>query len=111
MTAMPQTSGALIEVAHYSEVVLGVLIEVFRLDCLAPTRRLLSQREVPLIVVARVRRQVSRIAGMTNRLRSRCRLWRLLVLVTLRPIGPSARTLVQDILRLLNGTTIQATQS
>src|SRR5215207_6254860 len=79
---------------------LGVLIEILRLDGLATTRRLLSKRGVPFIIVARVRCQLSRIAELTNPLRLRCSLWRLLALVTLRPVRPSARTLVQGILRI-----------
>jgi hypothetical protein len=101
-----ETSRSLTKLAHYPEVMLGVLIEILRLDGLATTRRLLSQGGVPLIGVARVRCQLSRIAELTNPLRSRSSLWRLPVLVTLRPEGPSARTLVQDILRFLSGVPI-----
>jgi|SoiMethySBSTD1v2_1073268.scaffolds.fasta_scaffold1992761_2 hypothetical protein len=69
------------KLAHYPEIMLGVLIEILGLDGLATTRRLLSKRGVPLIIVARVRCQLPRIAELTNPLRLRCSLRRLMALV------------------------------
>jgi hypothetical protein len=47
-----------------------VLIEVLRLNGLAATGSILGQGGVPLIIAARVRRDLARIAGRTNALKS-----------------------------------------
>jgi hypothetical protein len=51
---------------HHPEVVLGVLVEVLGLDGFAATGRVFGKIRVTLIVVARVRRNVTWIAGGTN---------------------------------------------
>jgi hypothetical protein len=79
-----------------------VLIEVLRLNGLAAACGVLGQVRVSLVVVARVRQGLERIAGRTNALRA-CPGRRLLVLLALRPERPSARTLVQGSLRCLSG--------
>src|SRR5262245_9489677 len=88
----PQPRSALL--AHHPKVVLGVLIEVFRLDGLASARRVLGEIGVTLVIVARVAQGIARIAGMVKALRTWSRR-QLLAWLALRP-ERSSRTLVQD---------------